>query len=479
MPGLPLPPEIGQGQLALDPVNGVVWYKNSNNELVSTTWSWLQDRDDTTKINTEDTVTINGNLIVEGTTVTVDSETVVIKDNFIVVNSSDGAATSSTAGIEVERGASTNVQIRWNEATDKWEITNDGSSYGAIAQLGSINLGSDTVGNYMSNVSAGTGISISHTQSEGSTATITNAGVTSINGSTGAVTGIVTTSDTGTVTSAMIANSTIVNADISSSAAIGYSKLNLSGSITSSDIVNGTIVNEDISSSAAISYSKLNLSGSITSSDITNGTIVNEDISSSASIALSKLASGSSGQIIVVNSGGTPSYVSLSGDATISNTGVINVAIPLSDLTNVNASSPTNDQVLAYDSTTSKWIAKEFTATVSQLDGIGDVIITSAEEFQSLVYDGTNWVNKYASTVTYVRNAESTTLTTGTVVYLFGATGDHASVKRADNDSDTTSSKTVGLVAANIASAQNGPVITRGYVDGIDLSSGYSQGDIL
>jgi hypothetical protein len=35
-----------------------------------------------------------------------------------------------------------------------------------------INLGTDTVGNYMTNVSASTGINISHTQSEGSTATI-------------------------------------------------------------------------------------------------------------------------------------------------------------------------------------------------------------------------------------------------------------------------------------------------------------------
>jgi hypothetical protein len=34
-------------------------------------------------------------------------------------------------------------------------------------------------------------------------------------------------------------------------------------------------------------------------------------------------------------------------------------------------------------------------------------------------------------------------------------------------------------VAASIASAENGPVVTRGYVDGIDLSVGYSAGDIL
>ena len=115
----------------------------------------------------------------------------------------------------------------------------------------------------------------------------------------------------------------------------------------------------------------------------------------------------------------------------------------------------------------------------SSLDGITDVVITSPEEFQSLVYDGTNWVNKHSSVVSYVRNAESTTLTTGTVVYIFGATGDHATVKRADNDSDTTSSKTIGLVAASIAASENGPVITRGYVDGIDLSVGYTAGDVL
>ena len=113
------------------------------------------------------------------------------------------------------------------------------------------------------------------------------------------------------------------------------------------------------------------------------------------------------------------------------------------------------------------------------LGGLTDVTLTSSEEFQSLVYNGTDWVNQYASTVSYVRNAEANTLTIGTVVYLFGGTGDHATVKRADNDSDVTSSKTVGLIAANIAASQNGPVITRGYVDGIDFSVGYASGDIL
>lgn len=119
------------------------------------------------------------------------------------------------------------------------------------------------------------------------------------------------------------------------------------------------------------------------------------------------------------------------------------------------------------------------TSAVSDLDDLTDVVITSPEEFQGLSYNGTSWVNGHIPVVSYVRNAETTTLTTGTAVYLFGSTGDHATVKRADNGSDTTSSKTVGLVAANITASNNGPVVTRGYVDGIDLSSGYTAGDIL
>jgi hypothetical protein len=142
----------------------------------------------------------------------------------------------------------------------------------------------------------------------------------------------------------------------------------------------------------------------------------------------------------------------------------------------VDTTGATSNQVLKFDGT--KFVPGT-ASTVGSIDDLSDVVITSPLEYESLVYNGTNWVNQYASTATYVRNAEATTLTTGTVVYLFGATGDDATVKRADNDSDETSSKTVGLVASPIAASENGPVVTRGYVDGIDLSVGYTSGDVL
>lgn len=135
------------------------------------------------------------------------------------------------------------------------------------------------------------------------------------------------------------------------------------------------------------------------------------------------------------------------------------------------------NQVLKYNGT--KFAPAADATGSGSLDDLTDVVITTPEEFQGLSYNGTNWVNGYIPLVTYVRNAEATTLTTGTCVYLFGATGDHATVKRADNDADATSSKTIGVVGANIATSQNGPVVTRGYVDGINLSVGYTAGDIL
>jgi hypothetical protein len=78
----------------------------------------------------------------------------------------------------------------------------------------------------------------------------------------------------------------------------------------------------------------------------------------------------------------------------------------------------------------------------------------------------------------YVTNAESVTITKGQVVYIFGASGDRASVKLAKNTSDTFSSKTLGIVRADIAAGQAGWITTQGQVSGINLSA-YNPGDIL
>ena len=78
----------------------------------------------------------------------------------------------------------------------------------------------------------------------------------------------------------------------------------------------------------------------------------------------------------------------------------------------------------------------------------------------------------------YVKNAEAVTITKGQAVYLFGASGNKATVKLANNTGDSTSATTLGLAAEDISSGQNGLVITQGVLDGLNTGA-YSPGDIL
>lgn len=74
-------------------------------------------------------LTVSGNLTVSGTTTTVNTETINLADNIITLNSNEAGTPSQNAGIEVERGTSTNVAFQWNETTDVWEYTVDGTNY--------------------------------------------------------------------------------------------------------------------------------------------------------------------------------------------------------------------------------------------------------------------------------------------------------------------------------------------------------------
>lgn len=81
-------------------------------------------------------LTLTGNLTVSGTTTTFNTEEISIADNIIVLNSNVTGAPSENAGIEVERGSETNVSVIWNEGTDHWTFTNDGTNYINLAPGG-------------------------------------------------------------------------------------------------------------------------------------------------------------------------------------------------------------------------------------------------------------------------------------------------------------------------------------------------------
>jgi hypothetical protein len=98
------------------------------------------------------------------------------------------------------------------------------------------------------------------------------------------------------------------------------------------------------------------------------------------------------------------------------------------------------------------------------------------------IYDGTNFQILGVAPnqmFAYVTNADSVTINRGQPVYAFGATGDRMTVKLANNTSEATSSKTIGLVfSTSIAPNQKGYIITQGVIDGINTNA-YSSGDTL
>jgi len=76
-----------------------------------------------------DNLTVSGDLIVSGSVTTIDTTNLTISDNIIVLNNDVTGTPTEDAGLEIERGTSTNVSIAWNESTDRWTFTNDGTTY--------------------------------------------------------------------------------------------------------------------------------------------------------------------------------------------------------------------------------------------------------------------------------------------------------------------------------------------------------------
>ena len=63
---------------------------------------------------------VTGDLTVSGTTTTVNTETINLADNTIMLNSNATGSATEDAGIEIERGDDTNVSFLWDETNDRW-----------------------------------------------------------------------------------------------------------------------------------------------------------------------------------------------------------------------------------------------------------------------------------------------------------------------------------------------------------------------
>ena len=209
---------------------------------------------------------LSGDLTVNGTTTTVNSNTVNIGDSIIVLNSDETYSATQDAGIEVERGTDANVTLIWDEGNNRWTVGSE--TFVAATFVGALTGNADTV--------------------------TTNANLT------GDVTSV------GNATS--IASAVIVNADINSSAAIAFSKL---ASLTSANILVGNVSNVATSVGVTGDVTITNAgvtaigSGKVTSTMILDGTILNADVNSSAGITVGKIALASNALMVGASSVGS------------------------------------------------------------------------------------------------------------------------------------------------------------------------------
>jgi hypothetical protein len=104
--------------------NSVLKWDNTNNQLTNSSIT-----DDGT------TVTIGANLTVTGTTTYVNSNTVEIGDNIILLNRDEVGTPSQNSGFEVERGTSANVSFIWNETSDYFSTVDQPLHIGSIADI--------------------------------------------------------------------------------------------------------------------------------------------------------------------------------------------------------------------------------------------------------------------------------------------------------------------------------------------------------
>ena len=113
----------------------------------------------TTSDVTFNDVVVSGNLTVSGTTTTVNTETLNLADNQIVLNSNEAGTPTQNGGIEIERGTAANKTLVWNETTDKWTV----GSETFVAATFEGNLAGDVTGDVTGNADTATTLATART----------------------------------------------------------------------------------------------------------------------------------------------------------------------------------------------------------------------------------------------------------------------------------------------------------------------------
>lgn len=139
------------------------------------------------------TLTVGNTLVVSGST-TLQANLAVTGNvtqtgNSLVISTGTVGSPTRSAALTVARGTSPEVSVRWNETTDTWQLTTDGSAFGNIhTTLTDIILGTHTSGSYVATIESNTAaITFSASGAEGAavvanvrSANTTTAGITQL-----------------------------------------------------------------------------------------------------------------------------------------------------------------------------------------------------------------------------------------------------------------------------------------------------------
>ena len=96
-------------------------------------------------VNINDDCTILGNLVIDGGAGNLSVTSLSVQDNIIDLSAETTGTPTANAGIKVIRGDDPSVQLRWNEPSDIWQFTIDGTNYLDI--VGTTAAGATALGN--------------------------------------------------------------------------------------------------------------------------------------------------------------------------------------------------------------------------------------------------------------------------------------------------------------------------------------------
>lgn len=409
------------------------------------------------------TVTISGNLIVSGTTTYVNTATLNVSDNIISLNTDVTGAPSENSGIEVVRGTSANVQLIWNETSDTWQFTKDGSTFGDIhSKLTDIVLGTDTSGNYVSSVSSGTAaITIGGTAGEGWAPSV------SIRSATTGQDGIVRLTDQVSNTSTSIAASatavkTAYDAAIvaNTNAASAYSNAvsfaanadNISSGTLNNNRLPGTIsVNQVVTGNSSMGYNLI-MVGNATVNTTMTSTNIGGNSNAQFNIVTAARVDSTGGLYVGSNVSVLPSSINVAGGGSITTsgfTGTSNNATYFSgqlpayytNATNITTGTLPYAQIPAnvVNTTAAFTITGVYTHNANVIVGVGKHVILSSttgisanntfgSAGQTLYSNGSAsyWGSPTVGTVTAVASGNGVTggtITSSGTLYAVGANG--------------------------------------------------------